>query len=280
MQFNIPAEHKRASGVYIIRNSINSKVYVGSAIDFKRRYYEHVSRLKTKKHSSRKLQSFAGKYGIDALSFDLLEIVERDKITILTCEQKWLDYYRCCESNNGFNNCFLATSSLGVKQSAETRAKIAAIKTGLRASIETKQKMSEASRNRPSASPETRAKLSVAKRNQTLETRQKIGAKSTGRVFSNETREKMSQIAKQKGFRGPQTPESIAKRVASRRANPENTGKQKGRIVSDKTRKKISEATKGRPAIKRSAEGEAKRIAGVKAGAARRKAEAGQLHIL
>ena len=46
MQFNIPAEHKNASGIYIIRNSVNRKVYVGSAKSFYERYHGHCNRLK------------------------------------------------------------------------------------------------------------------------------------------------------------------------------------------------------------------------------------------
>ena len=76
MQFNIPIEHKNRSGVYIIRNSINNSVYVGSTKCLHIRYLSHLSGLKTKRHSSASLSLFVNTYGIGTLSFELLELCE------------------------------------------------------------------------------------------------------------------------------------------------------------------------------------------------------------
>ena len=41
-------EDKKKSGIYVIKNLINNKVYVGKAIDIYRRIKDHVTALNTK----------------------------------------------------------------------------------------------------------------------------------------------------------------------------------------------------------------------------------------
>jgi group I intron endonuclease len=75
MQFNISDEHKNASGVYIIRNTVNDKVYVGSAKKSSSRYSGHLYQLRKGVHHSVTLQRFVQKYGLEALVFDRLREV-------------------------------------------------------------------------------------------------------------------------------------------------------------------------------------------------------------
>ena len=41
-------EDKKKSGIYVIKNLINNKVYVGKAVDIYRRIKDHVTGLNTK----------------------------------------------------------------------------------------------------------------------------------------------------------------------------------------------------------------------------------------
>lgn len=75
MIFCIQAENYNSSGIYIIRNTIDNRVYVGSAINLIRRYYTHLCDLKSNKHHNARLQNFVNKYGIEILRFQLLKIV-------------------------------------------------------------------------------------------------------------------------------------------------------------------------------------------------------------
>ena len=78
------------SGIYIIRNNVNQKIYVGSTSEFKRRYYSHNGKLKSGKHNNAKLRSSVNKYGIDNFTFSILEEVS-DLSILVEREQYWMD---------------------------------------------------------------------------------------------------------------------------------------------------------------------------------------------
>lgn len=105
-------------GIYIISNSIDSRVYIGSAIHVNYRKNVHFCQLKKNNHHSIHLQRFFNKYGKDSLRFDILEIV--DDIDILNQrEQYFLDKYNSV-SPNGFNIRSDAKTNFGVKHSKES----------------------------------------------------------------------------------------------------------------------------------------------------------------
>lgn len=181
----------RAAGVYQIRNTANGKIYVGSAVDMRRRWYEHASRLRSGKHHSIALQRAWYKYGGDAFVFSPLLICS--KSDILFYEQRALDALR-----PEYNMSPTAGNSAGVKHSAETRARMSAANSGKKLSEvhkariaesnrggtrteETKKRMAEA-RTGTTHSPETRAKLSRINAEKTMpaEVRAKISAKLKG----------------------------------------------------------------------------------------------------
>lgn len=72
MRFNIDDKFKNYSGIYIIKNTIDSRCYIGSTNDFYQRYKDHKSNLINNKHNNPHIQSFVNKYGIDSLAFNLL----------------------------------------------------------------------------------------------------------------------------------------------------------------------------------------------------------------
>lgn len=62
------------TGVYQIRNVLNNKIYIGStAIDFNKRFKQHIKLLKRNKHTSIALQRAFNKYGISNFKFEILE---------------------------------------------------------------------------------------------------------------------------------------------------------------------------------------------------------------
>lgn len=72
MLFNIPDNMWYNSGIYSITNSIDSRFYIGSTICFRRRFLDHRSSFKKKKHANPYLQSFVNKYGLETISFNIL----------------------------------------------------------------------------------------------------------------------------------------------------------------------------------------------------------------
>ena len=75
------------SGIYKI--SINDKIYIGSAQNFKNRIYKHEYRLKKNTHVNKHLQNLYNKYGSGSFKFEILEIVDINNLLIR--EQFYLD---------------------------------------------------------------------------------------------------------------------------------------------------------------------------------------------
>ncbi len=107
------------SGIYIIKNLINRKVYVGSSINIYHRKYTHFSCLKRNKHLNNYLQNAFNKYGKDNFEFYVLEFIEENKL--IAREQYWIDYYDATNRKIGYNIAPLASGS---KLSEETKKKI------------------------------------------------------------------------------------------------------------------------------------------------------------
>jgi len=112
MEYNILTS-KCKSGIYIITNSVNHKIYVGSTQNFTDRFTQHKSDLKNLRHN-RRFQNFVNKYGIECLKFNLLEEVE-DLSQLLIREQFYLDSLECWKSRKGFNINKFADSIRGIK---------------------------------------------------------------------------------------------------------------------------------------------------------------------
>ena len=98
----------RASGVYQIHCIPTGKIYVGSAVNLRERWYKHRWRLRRGEHVNRYLQQAWVKYGEQNFEFTVLEFVDRNNL--LTTEQAWIDQTRCADRNIGFNICDTAGS--------------------------------------------------------------------------------------------------------------------------------------------------------------------------
>ncbi|HLJ82211.1 MAG TPA: GIY-YIG nuclease family protein, partial [Ktedonobacterales bacterium] len=98
----------RASGIYQIRCVPTGKVYIGSTVNLRERWYRHQWKLRLGNHHNRRLQYAWNKYGEDAFELVVLELVETSDL--LTTEQTWIDKTRCTDRNIGFNISPLAGS--------------------------------------------------------------------------------------------------------------------------------------------------------------------------
>jgi group I intron endonuclease len=91
----------QVSGIYQITCLPTGKIYVGSAVDIRRRWQHHCDVLKRHAHRNKYLQAAWDKYGKDNFVCDVLEVVHRDNL--LTTEQKWIDQTQCTNREIGFN---------------------------------------------------------------------------------------------------------------------------------------------------------------------------------
>lgn len=124
-----------SSGIYKILNKTNGKFYLGSAVNFRKRWQLHKNQLRNNKHDNRYLQASWNKYGEVNFIFEILEFCAKD--VLLIREQNLIDWM-----HPEYNICKLvANSRLGVKSSPEHIAKIIKANTGVPKSKEQKDKL-------------------------------------------------------------------------------------------------------------------------------------------
>lgn len=178
------------SGIYEIVNTANGKRYIGSAVHFAKRRAAHVCDLRKNRHHSEHLQRAWNKYGPGAFAFRALLICAPENL--LDYEQRAIDGFR-----PEYNICPKAGSPLGVKHSAETRAKMSAVQKDREFTPEHRARIS-AAQTGVKFTPERCALMSAAMlgKQNTPEQRAKISAALAGRK---------------------KTPEAIANMTAARR---------------------------------------------------------------
>ena len=172
------------SGIYIITNTINDKVYVGQAQDLYIRTKHHIL-----DERNPLLKKAFKKYGLDKFTINVLEKCEIEKLD--DREQYWMDYYEVTNRDKGYNICPIAGSTRGVKKSQEER----------------KQMSERASQRIGDLNPfygkehseETKEKIRKRKLNQKVseETKLKLSQAHTGKKFSEERK-----MAISKGLKG------------------------------------------------------------------------------
>lgn len=104
----------RHPAIYKITSLIDSKCYIGSAVDVAMRIASHKSKLKLNEHSNKFLQAAYNKHGIKNFKFEILECVsDKDKLTMR--EQIWINYFNSADRKLGYNLRKIAHSNLGIK---------------------------------------------------------------------------------------------------------------------------------------------------------------------
>ena len=246
------------SGIYLIKNIINNKVYIGSAVNIDRRWEQHKKLLKKGKHHSCHLQLAWNKYGEQNFKFEILEEVS-NPLHLVSYEQVYLDYHKCYEDERGYNICKVAGSPLGLRRSEEAKKKMSEAKTGIKLSEEHKQKLREAKTGKKRSeetkmkiretlkgkvvSEEARQKMSEAQkgRKHTEEARQKMSEAHKGKIFSEERKQKLRETKKKMS---EEHKRKISEALIGTKLSQEHKNKisKAARNMSEETKKKMSEA--------------------------------------
>ena len=206
-----------ASGIYKITCTINKKIYIGSAVSLRKRHNNHLNKLRHGIHENPKLQSAWNKYGEQAFTFEILELVL--VLFLIDREQYWLDKLKPF-GQKGFNIALKAGSCLGVlgkKHTPETRAKISRAHLGKKMPPESIERTRQANLGRKKT-PE-----SIEKQRHAM----------IGRKMSPESIEKTRQAHLGK----KRTPETCEKISAAQRGKPaHNLGKKASPETVEKNR--------------------------------------------
>ena len=125
MQFfvnNIPEGSKKASGIYLIKNEVNGKVYVGKALKLQRRYNDYKAAFKRedKRKINPYLMNALSKHGPGNFSFSVLEICCIDQLA--ERELFWMQNHDAINPLRGYN--LRLDSSTGMVTHPLTRQKI------------------------------------------------------------------------------------------------------------------------------------------------------------
>jgi group I intron endonuclease len=240
----------RVSGIYQIRNTLNGKIYVGSAVSIAARWRVHLCQLRSGDHHSVKLQRSWNKHGESAFAFEVLELVP-NKLDLISIEQHHLNRTQSFDPKFGYNVSPTAGSSLGTKASDETRRKQSKVQSE-RWTPEERRKASErfkeiASRPEVKAKkaarklgPEVNAKISasISKYLSDPKVREALSQKVKGFKHTPEARAKISEALRN---RSPDTIENIASQLRGRKRPPEAMANaRKARIGSKHTPESIA----------------------------------------
>lgn len=137
-------------GVYMIRNKINKKSYIGSSVMAKNRLNGHKSLLRRNKHYNQNLQNEYNEYGLAAFEFIIIEngIDPKD---LINREEYYIEKTKSNVLGHGYNIRKVADSNIGVKLSQKSRERIRDSKLGVNNPFykkhhtkESREKMSEA----------------------------------------------------------------------------------------------------------------------------------------
>ena len=220
------------SGIYTITNIVNSRIYVGSAVNIDKRLKEHRWALRKKCHCNIYLQRAWDKSGEvnfvfeEYLSCDIKDLIFFEQITI----DKMVKTYG---RKNVYNMCLTAGSTLGRMHSEESKIKIGLSSkgrwTGKHHTDETRKKMSIASKGKK-MTPEGKMKISIANKG-----RKGYWSGKKRPAFSKEWKEKISKATKGHSYPGWHHSEEAKKKIGdSSRGRP---SPMKGMKISNKPNK-------------------------------------------
>ena len=212
MNIQIP----ETSGIYKIRNILNDKIYVGSAVNLKKRWFHHRKLLRADTHFNIHLQRAWGIDGEENFCFEVIELCQKNQL--LSKEQYHIDCSGCADDAIGYNLNPVAGSQLGRKWSDESRKKISDSLKGRIFTDSHKMALSEAwhksqkskEQNKKAVVALIASNKSRAGRIESEETRKKKSLAKIGKPLSPEHRAKISHLNRTRdysyrkgGIRGP-----------------------------------------------------------------------------
>lgn len=116
-------------GIYLIKNLINNKIYIGQSIDIKRRIQEHLRSsqpekysIKSERDSKLPIHKAMNKYGIDNFSVNILELCPKEELD--SKEIKWISLLQSNNKSIGYNLTSGGQKSFSLKGEEHSQAKL------------------------------------------------------------------------------------------------------------------------------------------------------------
>ena len=139
------------SGIYVIKNLLNGKMYIGSSKNFYERYKGHCSLLGRNVHFNSHLQSSFSKYGKENFEFSCIEEIKAEDFEsiedfdkeLITKEEYYINFYETTNREIGYNARAKCDTNLGLKWSEESKKRFSEKKKGIPLSENAQIKLKE-----------------------------------------------------------------------------------------------------------------------------------------
>jgi group I intron endonuclease len=219
------------SGIYEIE--VCGIYYIGSTINFKKRFERHIKELKENTHHNIILQRAFNKHGLQNLKIKILEHIVYTKELILEKEQYYIDKYK---KNYRERCCNLSGASFGdTKTNHPNREKI--IEKTRNAIIELNSCLTE--KERKEKYGRSGPKNGMHGKTHSEEVKKKLRERS----YSKEIKRKMSLAAIKKFEEHPRLKENLSETASQRTGNKNSFF---GKKHTEETKKKIADKNKGK----------------------------------
>lgn len=119
-------------GVYLLRNLINGKIYIGKTNNFTRRFQAHKDSKNHKFNRNSIISKAISKYGWNNFSIKILESykeVEND--ILLEIEKYWINEYNSTDRTIGYNLVKEGAGMMGYRHTQETKDHLSKVKSGI-----------------------------------------------------------------------------------------------------------------------------------------------------
>lgn len=173
--------------IYIVKNIINNKVYVGQTWKcISNRLCEHIRHRNDKRRRCTKLARAMNKYGIDKFNIQLLTITHTQEVS-----DYWENYFieKYDAINNGYN---IKNGGSKGRHSTETAAKISKALKGKKFSKNHRENISKAKVGK--SIPHMIGNKIWLGKTHSKETKQKLREINKGKHLSEETKLKISEV--------------------------------------------------------------------------------------
>ena len=129
MRTSCDAIPNNVTGIYLIRNNINNKIYIGQSTDIHRRWLEHLRSgqpekycKKSERDSNTPIHKAMQKYGVENFSISILE--QCDKNLLNEKEKYWIKTLRSQDKDIGYNLGEGGQESFALKGENHSQAKL------------------------------------------------------------------------------------------------------------------------------------------------------------
>lgn len=178
---------------------MDGKVYVGSAVNLKKRWFHHRKLLRKGMHHSVHLQRAWAKYGESSFVFEVLEVCPLEGLT--GREQALLDQTRSYADVHGYNMTPTAYSQLGRRHTEDAKQRISEAMKKRVFTEAHRRALSEVKRTSEKAKEQSRMAIVKASaacigRVESAETRRRKSLAHMGKRATQETLERMRQAQK------------------------------------------------------------------------------------